>query len=93
MKRYCITKYTLKRAKKIGVTVKTSHNPKKKLDVFRQGKRVASIGAKGMMDYPTYIQTQGLTYAQTRKRLYKKRHEKDRKQKGTPGWYADQLLW
>ena len=25
--------------------------------------------------------------------LYKKRHTKDRTKRGTPGWYADKLLW
>jgi len=24
---------------------------------------------------------------------YKKRHEKDRHRRGTPGFYADQILW
>ena len=46
-----------------------------------------------MNDYPTYIKTRGLTYANKRRKLYKMRHDKDRKKKWTRGWLADQLLW
>lgn len=88
-----ITKYTYKRAKKLGVTVKTSTVKNKKIDVFRNGKKIASVGAKGMNDYPTYMKTRGLEYANERRRLYKIRHDKDRKKKGSRGWFADQLLW
>ena len=88
-----ITKYTYKRAKKIGVTVKNSTNKDKKLDVYRNGEKIASVGARGMNDYPTYIKTRGITYANKRRKLYKMRHEKDRKKKWTRGWLADQLLW
>ena len=55
--------------------------------------KVASIGAAGMNDYPTYMKKKGIQYAKTRRRLYKIRHQKDRTHKGTPGWYADILLW
>ena len=56
-------------------------------------KKIASVGAAGMNDFPTYIQKKGLAFAKTRRRLYKMRHEKDRKTKWTRGWLADQLLW
>ena len=46
-----------------------------------------------MNDFPTYIQKQGLTFAKTRRRLYKIRHNKDRHTKWTNGWLADKLLW
>jgi hypothetical protein len=88
-----ITKYTYRKAKKIGVIVKPSTVKNKKIDVFRNGHKIASVGAKGMNDYPTYIKTHGLTYANTRRRLYKIRHNKDRKTKWSRGWLADQLLW
>jgi hypothetical protein len=89
---YSITPYTYDRAKKLGVTVKPSTNPTKKIDVFK-GKKVASVGARGMMDYPTYRILKGPAYATRRRRFYKIRHEKDRHVKGSPGYYADQLLW
>ena len=90
---YKIKNYTLKRAKKLGFTVKPSTNKTKKIDVYKNTKKIASVGANGMNDYPTYIQTRGIKYAKTRRRLYRKRHEKDRHVKLSNGWLADKLLW
>jgi hypothetical protein len=90
---YHITEYTYKQAKKLGVEVKHSKTKGKKLDVFKDGKKVASIGALGMNDYPTYIRKFGKEFADVRRRLYKIRHKKDRNVKGTAGYYADKLLW
>jgi hypothetical protein len=91
--KYSITNYTRKRAKQIGVVVKLSSNPLKKIDVFRKSRKIATVGAAGMNDFPTYIRTRGLAYAKTRRRLYKMRHERDRHTKWTNGWLADKLLW
>lgn len=93
MSPYRILPYTRKRARLLGVKIRPSHNKTKKIDVLKNGVVVASVGANGMNDYPTFIQKRGLKYAQTRRRFYKKRHEKDRHIKGSRGWYADQLLW
>lgn len=90
---YKITNYTYKKAKKLGVTVYHSKNKTKKMDVFKNNKKIASIGAYGMNDYPTYKLKYGNKYAKTRRRLYRIRHKNDRKIKGSNGWYADQLLW
>jgi hypothetical protein len=90
---YNIKQYTYDQAKKLGVEIKHSTNKTKKIDVFKKGKKVCSIGAFGMNDFPTYIQKKGLTFAKTRRKLYKIRHNRDRKTKGTCGWYADKLLW
>ena len=90
---YNITRYTLNKAKQIGVKVKPSTNKTKKIDVYKKNKKIASVGANGMNDYPTYIKKYGKTYAKTRRRLYKMRHEKDRHTKWTNGWLADKLLW
>ena len=57
------------------------------------GKFVTSVGARGYLDYPTYKKLFGKKVADQRRKLYKARHEKDRKVKGTPGYFADQLLW
>jgi hypothetical protein len=73
--------------------VKHSTNKTKKIDVYRKGRKIASVGAAGMNDYPTYMKKMGKTYANTRRRLYKIRHTKDRKRKWSRGWLADQLLW
>ena len=95
---YRITNYTKQRAKALGVEVKPSRSKGKKIDVFKNGKKVASVGALGYADYPTYIllEKQGKIekgVANSRRKLYKSRHQKDRHIKGSAGYYADQLLW
>ena len=67
---YTITKYTYKQAKKLGVTVKPSTNKTKKIDVYKKGKKVASVGARGYNDFPTFMKLKGKKYAQTRRKLY-----------------------
>ena len=90
---YEITSYTKEKAKGLGVVVKPSTVKGKKIDVFKNGEKVASVGALGYSDYPTYIKTKGKKYADERRRLYKIRHTKDRNVKGSDGYYADKLLW
>jgi hypothetical protein len=95
---YKILPYTVLRAKKIGVIVRTSKNKKKKIDVFKDGKKVGSVGAIGYKDYPTYmrLENQGKVPTGTatkKRRAYKKRHENYRHKKWTNSWLADQLLW
>ena len=90
---YNITQYTLNRAKQLGVVVKPSTSKGKKIDVFKNGSKVASVGALGYGDYPTYLQLYGKEYADKRRKYYKNRHEKDRHIIDSNGWYSDQLLW
>ena len=90
---YKITQYSKAKAKKLGVTIKTATNKKKKIDVFKDGKKIASIGASGYGDYPTFLKTKGKEYADKRRSLYKKRHEKDRNVLKSNGYYADRILW
>ena len=90
---YKITNYTYKKAKQLGVKVVPSKNKTKKIDVYKNDKKVASVGAYGMNDFPTFWLKKGEKYAKTRRRLYRIRHRKDRNIKGTNGWYADKLLW
>jgi hypothetical protein len=91
---YKITSYTKAQAKKIGVKVAPSKTKGKKIDVFnKEGKKVASVGALGYNDYPTFKEKKGKKYADERRKLYKQRHEKDRHVKGSNGYYADKLLW
>jgi hypothetical protein len=90
---YSITNYTKSQAKKLGVVVKPSSVKGKKIDVFKNDKKIASVGALGYSDYPTYMKTKGKAYADERRRLYKIRHSKDRNVKGSDGYYADKLLW
>ncbi len=90
---YNISDYTFNEAKKLNVTVRPSSNKKKKIDVFKNGSKIASIGAIGMKDYPTHIRESGKEYADERRRLYRIRHSNNRTKKGSPGFYASELLW
>jgi hypothetical protein len=91
---YEIQPYSFKQAKKLGVKIKPSTNPKKKIDVFDWNNQfICSIGAKGYSDFPTYIKEKGKEYADERRRLYKIRHNKDRVKEGSPGYYSDNILW
>ena len=89
---YSISAYTKSRAKKIGVTVRPSTRKGKKIDVFKNGKKVASVGAKGYDDFTTYSR-KNKSKAKERRRLYHIRHKKDSTKKGTAGYYAAKLLW
>ena len=89
---YNIKQYSYAQAKKIGVNIYPSKKPNKKIDVYKDGIYVCSIGDNEMMDYPTYIIKDGKKYADERKRLYHIRHKSDNR-KGTRGWYALNILW
>ena len=75
------------RASALGVIVKASALKHKKLDVYsKDGKKLASIGDKRYSDFLQHGDKE-------RRRLYKVRHQKNRTVKGTPGYYADKILW
>ena len=93
MSLYKIKPYSFEQASKLGVTIKPSHLANKKLDVFKKGQMIASIGDSTYPDYPTHILERGLAYADKRRIAYKKRHEKDRKKIDTNGYFADNILW
>ena len=88
---YHITKYSYDQAKKLNVEIKPSTNKKKKIDVFKNNNKIASIGAIGYNSYPEYIIKKGLSYANERKKLYKERHKKDLN--GKNGKWASAILW
>lgn len=91
---YEITPYTKAKAKQLNVIVKPSTRKGKKLDVYdKKGNYIVSVGAQGYFDYPTYKIYFGKQIADERRRLYKKRHSKDRSVKNTAGYFADRLLW
>jgi len=88
---YSITDYSYEQAKKLGVQIKPSLKKGKKIDVIKDNK-IISIGAKGYKDYPNYLKIDK-NLAKEKRRLYKLRHEKDRHNIGTAGYYADKILW
>ena len=65
----------------------------KKIDVYKNGDYIASIGALGMNDYPTYIKKNGVDYANKRRALYHQRHKKDLNKANSAGYYAYNILW
>ena len=73
---YVITQYTFDRAKELNVVVRPSTVKGKKIDVYEDNKKIASIGAIGYKDYPTYLKENGKEYAEERRRLYHIRHTK-----------------
>jgi len=90
---YKIPRRVYVNAKKLGVKVKPSTNKNKKIDVFRNGKKVASVGAIGYKDYPTYRKEKGKAFADRKKRNYKSRMRNNRNVRYSNGYYADRLLW
>ena len=88
---YKIKDYSYNQAKKLNVEIKPSSNKKKKIDVFKNNNKIASIGAIGFNDYPTFIEKKGLEFANQRRKLYKIRHKKDLNSKN--GFYANRILW
>lgn len=89
---YRIKPYSFRQAQKIGVKIRPSTRPGKKIDVFKNGIKVASIGQRGYLDFPTYLEKYGATIANQRRRLYHIRH-RNNKAAGTPGYYAAKILW
>lgn len=90
---YSIQPYSYQQARRIGVSIKPSSVKGKKIDVFKGDEKVASVGAIGYGDFPTFKKTKGEEYANQRRKAYKERHQKDRTKQGTAGYYADKLLW
>ena len=74
-----------KRASALGVTVQPSKVKNKKLDVYKGGKKVASIGDIRYSDFLQHNDPK-------RRANYKARHT-CRHRKGTPCYYADKILW
>ena len=105
---YKITDYSFKKLDELNKIFKTdafriepSTNKSKKIDVFINEKKVASVGAiksNGVpyLDYPNYINIRGQKYADKRKQLYYDRHASESMVKDgkiTPSWYAKYFLW
>ena len=74
------------KARAIGVTIRRSTTRNKKLDVYKNGRKVASIGDIRYEDFNTHNDSE-------RRRRYKMRHENHRHIKGSASYYADKLLW
>jgi hypothetical protein len=78
-------------ARRLGIHIRPSHKPEKKIDVLLPHHTI-SIGQRGSMDYPQWLE-RDKEKAEIHRKRYEMRHERDRHKKDTAGWYADQLLW
>ena len=90
---YKITSRQRANAKRLGVQIKPSTVKGKKLDVFKNGKKVASIGAAGMKDFSLWKKSDGLEKAIARRKAFRSRFQKQRTKVGTPAYYASEILW
>ena len=63
MKPYKIKRYSYNQAKKLDVSIYPSTKPNKKIDIYKDGIYITSIGAMGMSDYPSYVESEGKKYA------------------------------
>ena len=107
-KKYKIKQYSLDKIQELNnkldtkaFSIKLSKNPLKKLDIYLYDTVIASVGAikkNGIayLDYPTYTETMGKEYADNRRKLYYKRHAKEKDiidGEITPSWWAKWILW
>lgn len=92
MTTYNIKPYSYHQAKQLSVDIIPSTRKNKKIDIYKSGKYLYSIGDIRYNDYPTYIQMKGQEYADKRRLLYHRRHENDNVS-GTAGYYALRILW
>jgi hypothetical protein len=96
---YTITSAIHAAAKKLGVEVKVSTVKGKKLDAFKNGKKIRSFGALGYGDYHVFLREKGKEFAEMKKRAYWSRHQKDANNKFAPdgelsaGYLAAHILW
>ena len=87
---YKITNYTKKKANDMGLYITPSKKTNKKLDIYKDGRFLTSIGDIRYGDYPTFKEQYGAEYANRRKMAYYQRHKKD---SGIAGKLAKKLLW
>lgn len=89
---YKIKAGQIKAAKKLNVTIKPSQLKGKKIAVFKNGEKVADIGALGYSDYWTYYAADPFL-AREKRKAYQARHNGEQKKIGSPGYYAWYILW
>jgi hypothetical protein len=87
---YQITKEQRKLASELGLTIYPSQS-KYKLDVYKNGKYLTSIGDINYNDYFIYLRTQGKAIAQKHRYFYFIRHKKDLLK--PRGFLSGRLLW
>jgi len=71
---YIIEPYTRDQASRMGLTVKPSHDKNKKIDVFKNGNKIAAVGDIRYKDYTKYLK-EDKSLAEQRRKLYHERHQ------------------
>ena len=74
---YVISKQTYKIAKQYGLEIEPSTRKNKKLDVYKKGEFIASVGDIRYKDFNIYLKENGKAFAEERRRLYYIRHKGD----------------
>ena len=87
---YQITEYSYRKAKDLGVDIYPSKRKYKKIDVFKNGKYLASIGDNRYMDFPSILAKEGRETAEKHRKLYHARHCNN---DGIAGRLALAILW
>ena len=87
---YQITEYSYQKAKQMGLEIFSSKRKYKKIDVYKNGKYITSIGDNRYMDYPTFLARDGQEIADKHRKLYHARHRND---SGIAGKLAMYILW
>jgi hypothetical protein len=86
---YQIKPYHLQQAKRLGVEIKPSSKKFYKLDVYKDGEYLTSIGDIRYKDYQLYKEIDP-ELGERKRELYWKRHAKDN---GIRGIMAREILW
>jgi hypothetical protein len=73
---YEISPKSYKVAKQYGLQIEPSVKINKKIDVYKDGRYIASIGDSRFKDFHIYVKENGTAYANERARLYYGRHQK-----------------
>ena len=100
---YVITDYSKLRLKELNdaldsnaISIEPSKNKTKKIDIFINNKKVASVGAIGMKDFPTHIKERGLEFANKRQKAFNNRFKRIpniKNGKITNMFYSRYFLW
>jgi len=97
--KFVIRSHHRTQARRLGVQIAPSKTKGKKIDVFKNGNKIASIGAKGYWDYASYLAAERegkfpKGYANDKRKAYRARHADERTQgKNTAGYLAYYILW
>jgi hypothetical protein len=95
---YEISNYSYNQASRLKVDIEPSTYKNKKIDVYKDGTLIASIGDTRYKDYPYYLKEERMGKykkgtANRNKYLYWKRHAKDASVPDSAGYYAANILW